>query len=670
MGWNSMSLKTLFSNFSKRFSGLNANQQQLLTRYVSHFDESSDSVVINIHSGMRLDTVYTAIKRIADSVASTPLPVYEYDLRSKNKAYDHPVYRLMNVQTNKDMTSYTFKHLCITHLLGWGNSYSEIERDNAGRIIGLNPMHPDDVKICGRKKETGELVYSWNDNLGNTFYFPASGVVHLRGTSFDGISGISPIMQMRLLVGRAKAREEFQTRFYANGAMLGGVITSPVEWTDAQMERFRKSFEELYRGPKNSGKIMLLEGASKFDALGVNPRDAQFLETSKLDGARIAALFGIPMQFLNEVETTTRASAEQLFREFLALGLNTIFCNFEQQVNVSLFTPAEQKLYYTEFLREALIQSDFTALINGLKEEVLTAILTPNEARQKLNMNPVEGGDTLLAPVNMVPILKLGQTPAFLGTPALQKEPTPPPEPVKKSLRSQRAAQNHGRKQLIKSSKVLFQDAFERVSKREKQDITKLVVKNLRSKRSFDSGLSDYYASNSDFSEYFTKTMKSIVDSTSDSTANDVAIQLGADPADVADFAKAYLATLALRYTSSSRQQLLALLSDLPDGEDPADVIEERLSQWESGSTPQNPTRAEKESQNESVRLVNAVARTAMVASGVTTLVWSGGDCDFCAGLDGKVVGVESSFGETMGGGDMFNPPAHNACECSIEPGE
>ncbi len=675
---------SLFGNIFKRFTGLNANQQQLLTSYQSRFDESFDStgVSINIHSGMRLDTVYTAIKRIADSVASTPVPVYQFDAKNKNKAYTHPIYRLLNVQSNQDMTSYTWKHLSTTHLLGWGNSFSEIERDNAGRIIALNPMHPDDVKLAGRTQDTGEMVYRWNDNQGRTFYFPASDVLHQRGTSFDGVMGISPIMQMRSLVGRAAAREEFQTRFYANGAVLGGVISHPGELTDESLKRFRKSFDELYRGPRNSGKILLLEGAAKFDALGVNPRDAQFVETSKMDAARIAALFGIPMQFLNEVETTTRASAEQLFREFLALGLNTIFSNMEQQYNVSLFTPAEQKTYYTEFLREALIQSDFTALIAGLKDEVLTAILTPNEARGRLNMNPIEGGDVLLAPVNMVPIEQLGKTQAFQAptkAPESAPEPPKPTEPQAKSLRSEsksnRNASKSSRKHIVKSQQIVLKDAFERCQKREHQDISQLVKKSLRTNKGFDSGIESYYADNSDFTKHFKKTMRSIVDSTSTAVGADVSNQIDSDVGDGGTFADAYLDTMALRYTSSSKRQLQALLTDLPEGDDAGDAIEERLSQWEHGSSDANPTRAEKESNNEATRMVMAMARMFLVAGGVTQLVWSGGECPICQELDGKVVGTEESFaseGDEIGDlkveSNTFAPPLHQGCVCSIDP--
>jgi hypothetical protein len=452
------------------------------------------------------------------------------------------------------------------------------------------------------------------------------------------------------------------------------------------LKRFRKTFDELYRGPQNSGKILLLEGASKFDGLGVNPRDAQFLETSKLDAARIAAAFGIPLQFLNEVETTTRASAEQLFREFLALGLNTLFCNIEQQINVALFTPKEQESFYVEFLREALIQSDFAALITGLKDQVLTAILTPNEAREMLNKNPLDGGDTLLAPVNLVPIDKLGQTTAFQPTTTEPKpkeptptEPKPATEPTQtKSIRAIEPTKKRNkthRNGIIRSQKILLKDAFDRVGTRERKDIANAVKKNLRDGKSFERYITDYYADDSSFSQYFARTMKPLIDSADHHVRTDVSDQLDTQLDEGTDFADSYLDTMRWRYTNSSQNQLKKLLADLPEGDDPADTLDERLSEWENGTTADNPTRAEKESSNESTRMVNAMARAYFAAGGVQRLVWSGGDCPLCEELDGKVVGIDDSFaseGDEVGSmtveSDTFHPPLHQGCNCEIDP--
>jgi HK97 family phage portal protein len=672
-----------------RFSGLNDNQRALLSRYLADWDSggsTSAGVPINETQGLKQDVVHTAIKRIADATAMTPFPVYRRLQRGRDKAREHPVFRLLNLKANRDMTAQTWKHLTAVHLLGWGNAFSEIERNNAGQIIALNPMHPADVKIEGRA-QNGELVYGWTNKEGQRFLLPASRVLHVRGLSFDGICGISPIMHLKELIGRAKAREEFQSRFYANGAVLGGMITSPDELNDEALERHRKSFQEFYGGAKNAGKWLLLEGAEKATPWGINLNDAQFVETAKLDAQRIAAAFGVPMQLLNDTETATRASTEQLFREFLMLGLNPVFANIEGEVNVTLFSEAEQATLYAEFTREALIQADTATLIAALKDEVLTAILTPNEAREKLNMNPVPGGDTLLAPVNMMPIELLGQPRSVsLNPDGTTSNVTMLPTlalPAASLERQQRS--RTGRRRIIKSAKTLLRDGFERIGKRERQDVTKAVKKNLRDAKSFINFLADYYAEDAAFGKFIRKTLGPIADSLSEQIRQEIADELGTKIEDDGkDFVKAYVDILVLRYTSSSRNQLQQVVNEASGDDNPADLIEQRLTEWESGTSAENPSRADKEAAKESNRLGNALSRLFFAAGGVTLLVWrtTGDSCPLCNELDGKTIGIRERFlaaGDSVEPGgdtaplkaesDIFAPPLHQGCDCEIVPG-
>jgi hypothetical protein len=370
-------------------------------------------------------------------------------------------------------------------------------------------------------------------------------------------------LQLRQLVGRAASREEYQSRFYANGAMLGGVITMEDELTDEQMKRHRESFDHYYKGPKNSGRILLLEGKAKFDALSIHPRDAEFLETTKLDNGRIAAAFGIPSHLLNDSASVNRSSAEQLFRELLLVGLNPLYGNIESQLNVSLLNEAERQTMYFEFNRQALLQSDTAVMIAALKDEVLTCILTPSEARQYLNLPYIEGTDRLICPVNYTFLDLLGKTPPVQPNKALPPATDTPAEAPATPKRSEtrlleapttQKRTTGQRKGLIRSYKPLLKDAFERIGKREKQDLSKAIKKHLRAEGdSMERFLNDYYASDSAFTEHLTKTITPILNSLSHGVKDQVEGQLGEpNDGDSSQFNTDYIDTLAFRYTNSS----------------------------------------------------------------------------------------------------------------------
>lgn len=377
-------------------------------------------VPINSFTGTKQEVVYICIKRLSDAIAMTPWPLFRRFERSgaegREELRAHSVWRLLNVKANRDMTAFTWKQTTAAHILGWGNAFSAIIRNGAGEVVELVPMHPGNVRILGRARN-GQIIYEWmahgiGEEAGDVSKVILTGrdVLHIRGLSWDGIVGISPIMQLRELIGRARAREDFQSRFYGNGCVFGGAIKTPEALTDEQLERHRESFEKLYKGSKNAWKILILEGAESFTPFGVNPKDAEFVLTGKLDAARISASYGVPLQLINDTDAgAARASAEQLFREYLLMGVNPWMTNFEMEANAKLLTPSEQAAgLYSEFDREYLVRADAATFIEGLKTKVLTAIITPNEARKELNLNPIDGGDVLLAPVNMMPIDMLG----------------------------------------------------------------------------------------------------------------------------------------------------------------------------------------------------------------------------------------------------------------------
>lgn len=669
------------ANIKKRFT--TEQENLLLKSYLQETDPDFATGQVslpNVQSGIKQDTVYTSIKRIADATAMTPLPVYKRTDRGREKARNHSLYRVLNVQANQRMTAYTWKHVTSVHLLGWGNAFSEIVRNNAGAVVGLNPMHPEDVKIEGILPSTGELVYSWTNRENQKFMLSASDVLHVRYMSFDGIIGCSPILHLKQLVGRSKAREEFQSRFYANGAQLGGVITMSGELTDEQFERHRKSFEELYRGPKNAGKVLILEGSQQYHSVGINPKDAEFIETSKLDAAKIAAAYGVPLQLINDIATTTRATSEQLFREFLMLGLNTVFSNIEAEINMACFSPEEQAAYYTEFNREALVQADFASMVDGLQKEVMSAIITPNEARNKLNLPTLDGGDSLLAPVNMLPIEKLGQGQVSAETNGLRVSYSPDAigrsGPTRRTATSATERSIKRREKVSKTVRILLKDAFERIGKRERQDIAREAKKNLRDKGSFLAFLDSYYAKDSAFAEYIRRSLAPIIDTLSATLLDEIQTELQKTIHGDADaFVRDYINTLVLRYTSSSKNQIADVLSKLTT--DQLLGVLERLDEWENGTSEDNPSRAEKEADNESVRSTNAITRIIYMAAGITVLRWvtNADGCPICQEMDGRTVGIERAFvseGQTVGdlksSGKVFAPPLHQGCACSIAP--
>ena len=88
---------------------------------------------VNERTAMQMTAVYSCVRILSEAVAGLPLQFYRYnDNGGKEKAVDHPLYFLLHDEPNPEMTSFVFRETLMTHLLLWGNAYSQIIRNGKG----------------------------------------------------------------------------------------------------------------------------------------------------------------------------------------------------------------------------------------------------------------------------------------------------------------------------------------------------------------------------------------------------------------------------------------------------------------------------------------------------------------------------------------------------------
>ena len=111
-------------------------------------------------SAMQMTAVYCCVRILSEAVASLPLQFYRYtDDGGKEKAVEHPLYFLLHDEPNPEMTSFIFRETLMTHLLLWGNAYSQIIRNGKGKVVALYPLMPDRMKVD--RDEHGRLYYEY-----------------------------------------------------------------------------------------------------------------------------------------------------------------------------------------------------------------------------------------------------------------------------------------------------------------------------------------------------------------------------------------------------------------------------------------------------------------------------------------------------------------------------
>jgi len=352
-------------------------------------------------SAMRVAWVYAAVRALSEDVAKVPLILYRRVGHGKERATDHPLYRVLHDDPNPWQTSFEFREMLQSHVALAGDAFALITR--AGREVReLLPVPPWRVEVHRRAGDfRPEYTLRWPD--GQQTSVPADRMFHLPGLLFDGVRGLSPIAYQREAVGLGIQLTRFAAKLFSQGAMLGGMIEHPGRLGKDAYDRLRQSFDEKYTSVTNAHKVILLEEGAKFTATGMTSRDAQFLDSRKFSRGEIASIFRIPPHKIGDLDRATFSNIEHMALEYVTDSLQPWFTRWEQRLTKSLLAPEDRDAYVVEHLVEGLLRGDFKTRMEGYQVAVQSGWMSRNEVRVKENMNPAEGLDTFLEPLNMQP---------------------------------------------------------------------------------------------------------------------------------------------------------------------------------------------------------------------------------------------------------------------------
>ncbi len=359
---------------------------------------------VNPDTAMRFTAVYGAVRILAETVATLPLIVYRrLPNEGKERATDYFLYRLLHDQPNEEQTRTEFVEMLQGHLALRGNAYAQIDR-KAGQPARLVPLHPDRVEV--ERDRTGGLVYKVTPDFGGQYQLrrQAGEVMHIRGLSSDGVTGLNPIELFRESVALGLAYEEYSARLFGNGANLQGVLETPQAMSDTALKRFREMWQQNYGGLANSGKTAILENGMKWQAIGMRPADAEFIASRKFQVTEIARIFRVPPHMLADLERATFSNIEHQSLEFIRDTIRPWLVRWEQALTRDLIPAEDRDKYFVEFLIDGLMRGDLKSRYDSYAIGRNNGWLSANDIRRLENMNPLppEQGDVYLIPLNMV----------------------------------------------------------------------------------------------------------------------------------------------------------------------------------------------------------------------------------------------------------------------------
>lgn len=405
----------LRENFQKR----SINNQFLDPILPGRTQYAADAgVIVNSESAIRISTVYSCVRLLADTISS--LPVSAYVRRGRVRLPYASVYGEQPnwiARPNAETTRLEFYEQIVTSFKLEGNAYILIVRDDLGDIQELYVLNPRNVRIV-REKPGEALVYYvrvkntqgiydqgiYGEGNAQGIYeqkLTARDLLHIPDFRLPGqFYGLSPVAACRTTMGSVMAAEVYAASYFGNAANPGGVIEVPGELTQEQAQDIGRDWNITHTGPYRAGKIGILSGGASFQTLQINAQDAQLLETRRFSVEEIARIYRVPLSLLGHpvAGAMSFASVEAQNLSFVQYSLRPILERIEQAISTLLPEPDGFVRFNLDALLRGTTIERYDAYTKGLRE----GFLSLNDVHASEDMSPIENGDQYRVPLQNI----------------------------------------------------------------------------------------------------------------------------------------------------------------------------------------------------------------------------------------------------------------------------
>lgn len=363
----------------------------------------SGGVSVTVDQALKNSTVFRCVDILSGAIGALPLYIKRRaDGGGVSEYREHPLFSLLLYRPNLWQTPFQFKSLMQMWALVHGNAYAVISRSGT-RVVALNPVHPSRVTVS--QNSDFSLRYRIGQADGRFVDVDAANVLHVRGPSDDGVTGLSRVkLAAEVIEANAKARLA-ASRAFDNGMMVGGNLKHPAKLSQEAYERLKDSMEARLAGVNNAGKWLITEEGMEATPFANTPKDTQLVEARAADVEEIGRIFGVPRPLLGVDDTSWGSGIEQLAILFVRFGLSPWFKAWEEAIQATCLTRAEWGIVFPDFdereLLRGTIKDQFDAYAKASGAGGHKPWMEANEIRDVLGMGPHPDGAGLRSAVEM-----------------------------------------------------------------------------------------------------------------------------------------------------------------------------------------------------------------------------------------------------------------------------
>lgn len=352
---------------------------------------SGGKVVMTQEKALQLSAVYRAVDLISGAVAMLPITLF-----ANGQRVDNDLSYVINFEPNYITTHFQLFKLVLIDMMQNGNAFLLVRRNSRDQVEELRYVKPADVTIL-YNEDSNRKRYRLKDGR----EIDDSDMLHFMNFTLDGIVGHSVLWAAKHSLGIAYASEDTASNYFEKGGAITGVLSSKTMLNNKQKEDIRTQWKEVMAC--EDGGIAILGADMTFQPITVSASDAQLLETRHFNVEEIARFYGVSPTLLGDLTKSSYATFEATSLDFLTNALQPRLVNIENELNRKLLLRREkqQQRMHFAFETEDLLRCTKTEMAQYYRDLINNGVMTVNEVRRKLDLEPVEGGDENYIQLNM-----------------------------------------------------------------------------------------------------------------------------------------------------------------------------------------------------------------------------------------------------------------------------
>jgi len=358
--------------------------------------------------------VYRCVNEIAKGASAVPFIIKAGDQIIDN----HPLISLLNRPNPLQSYSEFFGSL-FGYVLLSGNAYVLKLGGERGTPKELHLLRPDRIQVKGKGNPIPEKYdYMLNGRVQESYLVDQengfSDLKHIKlWHPLDDYYGLSPLSAGAVEVDQFNMASKHNVNLLDNGARpSGAVIFKPkddagfnVNLTESQRQQLLTDLNNRFSGTANAGRPMLLEGDFDWKEMGLSPKDMDFISLKNMSATDIALCFGVPSQLVGVPDSQTYSNVAEarlaLYEETIIPHLRKISSDLNEWL-VPLFD--ERLTLEFDIDNIPALSERRRRIYENVIGAVNVGIMSRNEAREKLGLEPKEGADELYVSANLFPI--------------------------------------------------------------------------------------------------------------------------------------------------------------------------------------------------------------------------------------------------------------------------